>query len=116
MVFRFRVTDSSKEIGLQKALGMGRGKIFLLFAFESILIGFWGALSGIVGGIVVGVIANFILAKTFVESFEGYSLFVFTIPSILFVLILVCLIAFFAGVLPAFKASRLNPIEALRYE
>ena len=54
--------------------------------------------------------------RTYLESFEVYSLIVFTPWAILFVLILVCLIAFIAGVMPAFRASRLNPIEALRYE
>lgn len=110
------VLERTKEVGLQKALGMGRAKIFLLFSLESVLIGFWGAVIGIVAGIVVGKIANVVLARTYLESFEGYSLFVFTPPAIIFVLALVCAIAFLAGVLPAFRASRLNPIEALRYE
>jgi len=110
------VLERTKEIGLQKALGMGRGKVFMLFSIESVLIGFWGAMSGIVSAIFVGVITNIFLARTYLESFEGYSLFVFTFKSIVFVLVLVCAIAFLAGVLPAFRASRLNPIEALRYE
>lgn len=110
------VLERTKEIGLQKALGMGRGKIFLLFSLESVLIGFWGALLGIAGGIIVGSIANVFLARTYLESFEGYRIFVFTLPAITFVLLLVCAIAFVAGVLPALRASRLNPIEALRYE
>ncbi len=110
------VLERTKEIGLQKALGMGRGKIFLLFSLESILIGFWGAVIGIIGGIIVGTIVNIYLARTYLESFEGYSIFVFRVPSLLLVLLLVCAIAFVAGVLPAFRASRLNPIEALRYE
>lgn len=110
------VLERTKEIGLQKALGMGRGKIFIIFSLESILIGFWGALLGIVGAIVVGLIANQVLLSTYGDSFEGYTLFVFTIPSILIVMILVCTIAFVAGVLPAIRASRLNPIESLRYE
>ena len=110
------VLERTKEIGLQKALGMNRGKIFMLFSLESVLIGFWGAALGIVSGIVIGTIANIYLARTYLESFEGYRLFVFTPWAILFVLILVCLIAFIAGVMPAFRASRLNPIEALRYE
>jgi len=110
------VLERTKEIGLQKALGMGRGKVFMLFSIESVLIGFWGAVLGIVSAIGVGVITNIILARAFFESFEGYSLFVFTLRSILFVVALVCAIAFLAGVLPAFRASRLNPIEALRYE
>ncbi len=110
------VLERTKEIGLQKALGMGRGKIFLLFSIESILIGFWGAIAGIVGGIIVGTIINIFVARTYLESFEGYSIFVFRITSLLFVMLLVCAIAFVAGVFPALRASRLNPIEALRYE
>jgi putative ABC transport system permease protein len=110
------VLERTKEVGLQKALGMGRGKVFLLFAFESILIGFWGAVLGILAGIIIGLSANYYLARTYLESFEGYSLFVFTPFAIIFVTLLVCGIAFIAGVLPAFRASRLNPIEALRYE
>jgi putative ABC transport system permease protein len=110
------VMERTKEIGLQKALGMGRGKIFAIFSLESILIGFWGAILGTIVGIVVGLIANQVLFSMYSESFEGYSLFVFTIPSILMVIVLVCAIAFLAGVLPAIRASRLNPIESLRYE
>ncbi|MBX7169914.1 MAG: ABC transporter permease [Pyrinomonadaceae bacterium] len=109
------VMERTKEIGLQKALGMGSEKIFLLFTLESILIGFWGAIVGVIGGIIVGTFAN-ILTTAYLSSFEGYSLFSFRLFSIVWVILLVCVIAFLAGVLPAFKASRLNPIEALRYE
>lgn len=110
------VMERTKEIGLQKALGMGRWTIFALFSAESVLIGFWGAVAGAVGGILVGTLTNFILGKTYLESFEGYSLFAFKPFSIAWVILLVCFIAFLAGVMPAFRASRLNPIEALRYE
>ena len=110
------VLERTREIGLQKALGMGRGKIFAIFSLESVLIGFWGAMLGTVAGIIIGLIANQVLINLYSESFEGYRLFVFTIPSILLVTLLVCTIAFLAGVLPAIRASRLNPIESLRYE
>ena len=110
------VLERTKEIGLQKALGMSRGKIFAIFSLESVLIGFWGALLGTVVGIVIGQIANQVLINVYADSFEGYTLFVFTIPSILMVMFLVCTIALLAGVLPAIRASRLNPIESLRYE
>jgi putative ABC transport system permease protein len=110
------VLERTKEIGLQKALGMGRGKIFAVFSLESVLIGFWGALLGTLGGVVVGVIANKVLITAYADSFEGFTLFVFTFPSMAFVMAIVCAIAFFAGVLPAIRASRLNPIESLRYE
>ena len=110
------VMERTKEIGLQKALGMGRGRIFLIFSLESVLIGVWGAALGTALGIASGVIANRFLVTKFLASFEGYNLFVFTLPSIAIVLGIVSAIAFAAGVLPAIRASRLNPIESLRYE
>ena len=110
------VMERTKEIGLQKALGLSRGKIFLMFSLESILIGFWGAIIGILSAIVSGIIANRFLVSSYLPSFEGYDFFAFTLPSIVSVLALVSGIAFVAGVFPAFRASKLNPIESLRYE
>ena len=110
------VMERTKEIGLQKALGMGRSKVFFLFSLESILIGFWGAFLGIAGAILIGSIGNSYASKYFFESFEGYSLVAFKPLSLFSIMLLICIIAFLAGVLPAFRASRLNPIEALRYE
>ncbi|MBK9528362.1 MAG: ABC transporter permease [Acidobacteria bacterium] len=110
------VLERTKEIGLQKALGMSRGKIFAIFSLESVLIGFWGALLGTVFGIAVGLITNKVLIAAYAESFEGFNLFAFTLPSIASVMLIVSAVAFFAGVMPAFRASRLNPIDSLRYE
>lgn len=110
------VLERTKEIGLQKALGMGRGKIFAIFSLESVLIGFWGALLGALGGIAAGLVTNQVLVKVYAESFEGFNLFAFKPFSIAGIMLLVCGIAFVAGVMPAIRASRLNPIESLRYE
>ncbi len=110
------VLERTKEIGLQKALGMGRGKIFAIFSLESVLIGFWGAFLGAVGAIVTGLVANQIFVKFYARSFEGFSLFAFKPISITAIMLLVCGIAFVAGVMPALRASQLNPIESLRYE
>lgn len=110
------VLERTKEIGLQKALGMARGKIFAIFSLESVLIGFWGAMLGALGAIVTGQIANRVLISVYADSFEGFSLFAFKPVSIGMIVLLVCGIAFLAGVLPAIRASRLNPIESLRYE
>lgn len=110
------VMERTKEIGLQKALGMGRGRVFFLFSLESVLIGFWGAFFGIAGAILIGSIGNAYASKYFTQSFEGFNLVAFKPLSLSLIMLLICLIAFIAGVLPAFRASRLNPIEALRYE
>jgi putative ABC transport system permease protein len=110
------VLERTKEIGLQKALGMGRGKIFAIFSLESVLIGFWGAFLGAAGAIATGLIANQVFVKFYARSFEGFSLFAFKPLSIALIMLLVCGIAFVAGVMPAIRASRLNPIESLRYE
>jgi putative ABC transport system permease protein len=110
------VLERTKEIGLQKALGMGRGKIFAIFSLESVLIGFWGAVLGAIGGIAAGLVTNKVLVTAYAESFEGFNLFAFKPLSILMIILLVCAIAFVAGVMPAIRASRLNPIESLRYE
>lgn len=110
------VMERTKEIGLQKALGMGRGKIFAIFSLESVLIGFWGAVLGAGVAIVTGLVANQVLARFYARSFEGFSLFAFKPLSIAVIMLLVCGIAFLAGVMPAIRASRLNPIESLRYE
>lgn len=110
------VMERTKEIGLQKALGMGRAKVFFLFSLESVLIGFWGAFLGIAGAILIGSIGNSYASKYFLESFEGFNLVAFKPLSLISIMLVICFIAFIAGVLPAFRASRLNPIEALRYE
>ncbi len=110
------VMERTKEIGLQKALGMSRGRVFFLFSLESVLIGFWGAALGIAGAIVAGTIGNAYASKYFLESFEGFNLVAFKPLSLAAITILIGAIAFLAGVLPAWRASRLDPIEALRYE
>jgi putative ABC transport system permease protein len=110
------VMERTKEIGLQKALGMSKWKIFALFSLESIMIGFWGAILGTIIAMIIGTIVSFSVSAYYGDSFEGYSLVVFRPLSIIFVITLISLIAFLAGVIPAFRASRLNPIEALRYE
>ena|ERR1044072_7655318 len=108
--------ERTKELGLQKSLGMSRGKIFLLFTLESVFIGFWGAVLDIGSAIVPGSVANVLVAQYFEISFEGYKFLLFSPLSIILVALLICMIAFLSGILPAFRASRLNPIEALRYE
>lgn len=110
------VQERTKEIGLMKAMGMSRSKVFLLFSVEAVLLGFWGSLIGILTAIGVGQVVNKFASETILKDLPGFDLTVFPISSIAVVMLIVITIAFLAGTLPARRASKLDPIEALRYE
>lgn len=100
------VTERTKEIGLVKAIGGKRGNIQTQFLLESVIISLLGAIIGIVLGIAVGNIAGLLLSTSFVIPWNWVILGV----------VICSLVGLGAGLYPAIKASRLNPIEALRYE
>lgn len=110
------VQERTKEIGLMKAMGMGRRKVFLLFSIEAILLGFWGSLLGSLAGLGLGAVVNNVASKTFLKELTGFELTSFPITSVLSIMGLIMLIAFLAGTLPARRASKKDPIEALRTE
>lgn len=100
------VNERTKEIGLAKALGSTRRSIRAQFLFESMIISLLGAVAGIVAGILVGNLVALLLHTGFVVPWAWVV-----------AAILVCsLVGLGAGVYPAVKASRLDPIVALRYE
>jgi putative ABC transport system permease protein len=110
------VYERTREIGLMKALGTKSSEIFYIFAFEALLIGFWGGLAGIVIGVLVGFGVNTVASATVLSDLQGFSLMVFPfLPNVL-ILFSTMLLGLIAGTFPALKASRLDPIEALRYE
>lgn len=110
------VQERTKDIGLMKALGMSPRKIFLLFSFEAVLIGFWGSIIGVFVATLIGKLINAVAKNGFLKYFPGLTLLTFPLKTILIVVIGIMVIAFLAGTLPAIKASRKDPIEALRYE
>lgn len=110
------VQERTREIGLMKALGMKKSRIFALFSFEAILIGLWGSVLGVLAANGVGTIINNIASKSFLKDFEGFDLLAFPLQSKLAVIAIILIISFLAGSLPARKASKKDPIEALRYE
>lgn len=110
------VQERTKEIGLMKAMGMSRFKVFLLFSVEAILLGFWGSLLGALAAIGVGQLANKIASDGFLKDLPGFDLTLFPLMAVVSIMLLVMGIAFLAGTLPARRAAKQDPIDALRYE
>lgn len=110
------VNERTSEIGLMKALGASRRNIFSIFSIEAASIGFWGAVSGVFVSIIVGKIVSDAASKNFLKDFIGFQLLAFPIVPTLIVILGIMLLSFAAGALPSLKASRLDPIKALRYE
>lgn len=112
------VEERTREIGLDKALGMSSGKIFFSFSVEAISLGFWGSALGVGIAMIVGYVVDFFVHQPggFLEVFPTFNLFKFTIEGMAPLIIIVMLIAFIAGTVPAWKAAHKNPIDALRYE
>ncbi|NCI51666.1 ABC transporter permease [Sediminibacterium roseum] len=100
------VNERTKEVGLVKAIGGKNRNVRQQFLFESLIISTLGAVFGIASGLLVGNIATILLKTSFV------------IPWLwIFIGILLCsAVGLLAGIYPALKAARLNPIVALRYE
>lgn len=110
------VQERTREIGLEKALGMGKGKIFLEFSIEAILLGFWGSALGIFISMIIGYSVNAIAHETFLSDFPTFELVIFNPLNMTIITLIIMAIAFIAGTLPARKASKKDPINALRYE
>lgn len=110
------VQERTKEIGLMKAMGMSRSKVFLLFSVEAVLLGFWGSLVGVLAAAGVGQVANKVASESFLKDLPGFMLTEFPLMPVLVIMIAIMLIAFLAGTLPARRAAKQDPIEALRYE
>lgn len=100
------VTERTREIGVRKALGAKNSTISTQFFIETIVIGQIGSVLGILLGIGTGMI--------FSSFFESE----FSLPWIpmLWATIITFIVAIIAGFYPAMKASKLDPIESLRYE
>ncbi|MBA3890133.1 MAG: ABC transporter permease [Gemmatimonadaceae bacterium] len=110
------VQERTREIGLMKSMGMSRARLFALFSSEAIFIGFLGSALGAGVAIVAGTIVSTLLAEGPLASLAGLRVIAFDPLPVALVVALVMTIAFFAGTLPAARASRLDAIDALRYE
>jgi len=109
------VLERTQQIGLMKALGMRRRDIARLFRFEAAWIGLLGGTLGAGAAFLVGTAANPWITKT-IELGEGNRLLIFQPTPIILLVFGLMLVAILAGILPARKAGKLDPVEALRTE
>lgn len=100
------VSERTKEVGLVKAIGGKSKMVRRQFLMEAIIISVLGALFGIVFGVLVGNVFSIVLNTGFVVPWNW----------VMYGIIICSIVGLLAGLYPALKAGRLNPIEALRYE
>lgn len=106
------VLQRTREIGTMKAVGATNEQIMLLFISESALLGFAGG----VLGVLLGLATAFGFIRLF-NTFGIYRLALSVSPGLIVLsLVFSLLIGVLAGTLPAIRASRLDPVDALRYE
>ena len=112
------VTQRTREIGVQKALGARRRYILLQFLAEALAITFVGGLIGIVLAYGVALcVGRLTLYSAFAKNGEAGDIRLIIAPLTLFASTLIlATVGLISGMIPAFRASRLNPIEALRHE
>lgn len=100
------VSERTREIGIRKAIGATSSVIKQQFLFESVLIGQLGGFLGIILGILIGNLVAMGIGSPFIIPWIW----------ILGGVIICFIVGLASGMLPAIKASKLDPIEALRYE
>jgi lipoprotein-releasing system permease protein len=120
------VKDKTKDIAILRTIGASKFSIMLIFMINGLFIGACGTALGITIGQLIAVNINTI--KGYLESFSGIKIFdsavyfLYNLPAKLesgdvwFVLCMSLSLCFLATIYPAYRAAKLNPVDAIRYE
>ncbi|MDY6835095.1 MAG: FtsX-like permease family protein, partial [Chloroflexota bacterium] len=110
-IMSISVSERTREIGVLRTIGWGRGKILRMILGEALVL----SLGGFVIGGLLGIFT--IYGVTFLPpNVRGYIIPSLTVDPFLVALVMSLLLGIIGGAYPAYKASRLSPIEALNYE
>ncbi len=105
------VLEKTKEIGTMKAIGAKNRDILMIFLFNSAMVGLVGGILGVILGAFVSSGLQAMMGNNMTGGSSGLS-----IPLMFEGLSLAVLIGVISGVVPAYRASKLKPVDALRYE
>jgi putative ABC transport system permease protein len=111
-VMMMTVKEKTKEIGTMRALGTRKRSIMKLIIYESLIM---SVIGGIIGIILISPVYNLM---GILMGYSEINFLSFYIPPLVLVqlLVIIFIIGTFSGLLPAYLANRISPIEALRYE
>ncbi|MBN1880911.1 MAG: lipoprotein-releasing ABC transporter permease subunit [Deltaproteobacteria bacterium] len=112
------VMEKQKEIAILKSIGVSNGGIMRIFIYEGLIIGVLGTLIGVLSGLGL----SFILGRSKIISLDPSIYYLSSLPvkivgtDLLIIVLTSIFLCFLATLYPAWRASRMDPVEAMRYE